>query len=406
MKISQKAREAVLLGVLCSTSYLAVYIARNVLGAVTPKMTADGYSLTLIGEITAAYLLAYALGQLINGAVGNRVKAKYMMSLGLLSAGLSGLLFVYLLRTTGIAIAAYAWTGFSLSMVYAPMTRVVSESVELAYATRCSLGYTFASLLGSPAAGVLATFFTWQVTFNISSAALVLMAVTVFAVFCIFERKGIVKYVSGGSDGGADKPKKSGKELFKRNIVKFSAVAMITGVIRTSLVGFLSTYFYEYLGYSEQAAASVFSVATLFIALSAFIAVFIYERLGRNVHVSLFIFFSVAAAAFGALYFVTPAVPNIIITVIAVIAADCASTMIWSVYCPSMADTGLVSGITGYLDFMSYIAAALGSLLIPKIVSCLGWRGVIAAMLLLMLVGAAISVPALLTKRRPSTEEG
>ncbi len=45
MKISQKAREAVFLGTLCSVSYLAVYVARNVLGAVTPKMTADGFSL-------------------------------------------------------------------------------------------------------------------------------------------------------------------------------------------------------------------------------------------------------------------------------------------------------------------------------------------------------------------------
>ena len=38
MKISQKAKEAVFLGTLCSVSYLAVYIARNVLGAVTPMM--------------------------------------------------------------------------------------------------------------------------------------------------------------------------------------------------------------------------------------------------------------------------------------------------------------------------------------------------------------------------------
>ena len=69
MKISAKARNAIFLGTLCSVSYLAVYIARNILGAVTPKMTADSFTLDYIGEITAVYLLAYAFGQLINGTI-------------------------------------------------------------------------------------------------------------------------------------------------------------------------------------------------------------------------------------------------------------------------------------------------------------------------------------------------
>jgi hypothetical protein len=50
----------------------------------------------------------------------------------------------------------YGMTGFFLSMIYAPMTKVVAENTEPIYATRCSLGYTFASFFGSPMAGVAA----------------------------------------------------------------------------------------------------------------------------------------------------------------------------------------------------------------------------------------------------------
>ena len=39
MKLSVKAKHAIMLGSLCSISYFAVYIARNLLGAVTPGMT-------------------------------------------------------------------------------------------------------------------------------------------------------------------------------------------------------------------------------------------------------------------------------------------------------------------------------------------------------------------------------
>ena len=398
MKISQKAREAVFLGTLCSVSYLAVYIARNVLGAVTPKMIEGGFTLDYVGQVTAVYLLAYACGQLINGVLGDHIKAKYMISLGLLSAGIANFVFVMLSNYPGVAVIAYAWTGFSLSMIYGPMTKMVSESTELTYATRVSLGYTFASFLGSPAAGLLATFLSWQATFNVSSIALVTMAFVCFSFFCMFEKKGIIKYASTEKETG--KGRKDYAQLFKRSIVKFALISMITGVIRTSLVSFLSTYFYEYLGYSEQQSASIFSAATLVICFTAFIAVFIYERLGKNMHLCPLLFFAVSAVAFTVLYFVTNPILNIAIIVLAIMASNAAATMLWSVYCPSMHDTGLVSGITGFLDFLSYVAAALGSLLIPKIVALSGWRNVILIMVGLMVFGAMICVPYFFIKRK------
>lgn len=40
--IGQNAKKAIYIGSLCSVSYLAVYIARNILGAVTPQMIEGG----------------------------------------------------------------------------------------------------------------------------------------------------------------------------------------------------------------------------------------------------------------------------------------------------------------------------------------------------------------------------
>lgn len=398
MKISAKARNAIFLGTLCSVSYLAVYIARNILGAVTPKMTADSFTLDYIGEITAVYLLAYAFGQLINGTIGDFIKAKYMISLGLLSAGIANFVFVKISGYPNIAMVAYAWTGFSLSMIYGPMTKMVAESTDLIYATRCSLGYTFSSFFGSPMAGLLATFLSWQATFNVSSIILVIMAVTCFICFAVFEKRGIVKY--GEPTKGSDRPKKDYKALIKRSIIKFAAISMITGIIRTSLVGFLSTYFYDYLGYTETESASIFSIATLIISFTAFIAIFVYERLGRNMHVCPLIFFSVSAVFFLLTCFITNPIANIALIVIAIMASNASATMLWSVYCPSMRDTGLVSSITGFLDFLSYSAAALASLAIPHIIGTIDWRNLIFIMSALMVLGAVICMPYFVVKKR------
>ena len=396
MKISSKARNAIFLGTLCSVSYLAVYIVRNLLGAVTPKMTADAFTLDYIGEITAAYLLAYATGQLINGVIGDWIKAKYMISVGLLMAGIANIVFVQISDRPFGAMLAYAWTGFSLSMIYGPMTKMVSESTDLVYATRCSLGYTFASFFGSPMAGLIATFLSWEATFNFSSLMLIVMAITAFVFFTVFEKKGIIKYQASHNDTSS--PMKDYKGLFKRNIIKFSGISMLTGVIRTSFVGFLSTYFCAHLQYTERESASIFSISTFIICFTAFIAIFVYERLGRNMHVCTLLFFSVSAVFFIAACFIYHPIANIAAIILAIMASNAASTMLWSVYCPSLRDTGLVSGATGFLDFLSYSTAALASIFISRLAEATGWRTIIFSLSGLMIIGAVICTPYFLKK--------
>ena len=400
MKISQNARRAIFLGTLCSVSYLAVYIARNMIGAVTPKMIEDGIPFDYIGRVSAVYLVAYAMGQLINGTIGDWIKAKYMVAFGLMSAGIANYVFSGIAGRTDFALAVYAWTGFSLSMIYGPITKIVAESTELKYATRCSLGYTFASFFGTPAAGLLATFLSWRATFRVSSVVLITMAVVSFTFFTLFERRGIVKYREHTKE--EEKPKKDYRSLLNRHIVKFAFIAMITGIIRTSLVQVLSAYFCEHLNYSAEKATATLSAASFTISFTTFIAVFVYERLGRNMHLSPLIFFSFAALCFGTLYFVPNEYPvfSIVIMVMAIMSSGASATMLYSVYCPSLRDTGLVSGITGFLDSLSYLAAALASLAIPKIVASVGWRSTLLIAFGLMVFGVSICLPHFFVKKK------
>ena len=148
----KKVANAFYLGVLCSVAYLAVYFARNILSVVTPQMLEGGeYVEEYIGSLSSLFFGFYAVGQLINGLIGDRIKAKYMISFGLLFAGASNILFLAIAENGSfVASVAYGMTGFFLSMIYAPMTKVVAENTEPIYATRCSMGYTFASFFGSP----------------------------------------------------------------------------------------------------------------------------------------------------------------------------------------------------------------------------------------------------------------
>lgn len=391
MKVSDQAKNAIFIGSLCSVSYLAVYIARNVLSAVTPQLTEGGtYTEEFIGTMSSLFFITYGIGQLINGIIGDKIKAKYMISFGLLLAGISSLMFPYLTHLPYINLAAYGATGFFLSMIYGPMTKIVSENTSPLLAARCSLGYTFASLLGSPIAGLLAAALTWMSVFIVSSSALVLMAAVSFVMLNWFERKRIVQY---GRFEKAESGAKGIKELLSRHIVKFSVISILTGIIRTSVVFWLPTYFNQHLGFSPSDSALIFTVATLIISCSPFFAVFLCERLRNDMHKTVLIMFICSALSFIMSYFVSSPFVNITFMVLAVFFGDGASAILWSVYCPSLRDTGIVSSATGFLDFLSYLAAAIANLIFANMAGLVGWGNLILIWFGLMSVGIVVCLP-------------
>lgn len=386
---SKEAGYAVLIGGLCSLSYLAVYVVRNVLGSCTPQMLeSGGYSTAQIGRMSSVFFVVYALGQLINGVIGDHIRAKYMIAAGLLGAGVCNGIFL-LSEAGGGQMTVYSLSGYFLSMIYAPMSRVVAENTTAVYAARCSLGYTVASFLGSPAAGLLAGAVSWRLVFGISGGALAAMAVSVFVFFGILERKEVIRQYERRE---REKPGGGAAVLIRRRIIRFTLLSAVTGVIRTSVIFWLPTYLNQYLGYSTGEALKLYAAITFFVAAAPFAAVFLLERLRGRTSLSMAILFAVSILCFFSCYFVRqPAVNSVLLTA-AIIGSNGVSSLIWSRYCPSLYDTGLVSAATGYLDFVSYLAAALANLLFAHAVAGIGWGNLILLWCGLLVGGLCVSL--------------
>lgn len=388
---SENARNAARVGGLCSVAYLSVYIARNILGAATPQMIETGlFTAEYIGRLSSLYLSLYAIGQLINGMWGDRIKARYMISIGLMMAGFANFAFSRMTALPEVSIIAYGLSGFFLSMIYGPMTKVVAENTQPPYTTRCSLGYTFASMLGTPLAGLLAAALMWRHVFAFSSVALWIMSAMCFFFFLRYERSGIVRY---GRFSPGSKDCNPVKTLIKRDILRFAAIAALTGIIRTAVVFWMPTYISQRLGFSPENAALLFTVASFIIALSPFISIFLYERLKYNMYLTIQIMFSSSLIFFILVYLTKSPVLNLACLVAAIMASNCCSTMMYSRYCPGLKDTGYVSSATGFLDFVSYAAASASSAIFANAVSAIGWNNLVIAWGALMLCGVIISLP-------------
>ena len=384
----KEIRNAIFIGSVCSLSYFVVYLARNILSAVTPQMMDSGYGAEFFSSLSSVFFVTYAIGQLINGLIGDKIKARYMMSFGLVLAGVCCILFPLRVHSFWGAHTAYGATGFFLSMIYAPMTKVIAENTEPVYATRCSLGCTFAAFFGSPFAGAAAAFLAWQPVFYVSAGALLIMGTLCFVLFLLFEKKGVIKYDRYRPQ---EQSVRNVKLLLERKIAKFTVISVITGIIRTTVVFWLPTYFSQHLGFTADQSAGIYTAATLVIALSAFVSVFAYERLGRNLDLTLILSFSAAACAFLLAYLIRAPFANIVFFVLAIFFSNCAATMLWSRYCPGLRDTGMVSTATGFLDFMSYMAAAVSSAVFAGTVNTLGWENLILICAALMVLGTVIS---------------
>ena len=103
--------------------------------------------------------------------------------------------------------------------------------------------------------------------------------------------------------------------------------------------------------------------------------------------------FSCASLFFFSIYWVKLPVLNIILLVLAVMSSNGASAMLWSRYCPSLRDTGGVSGVTGFLDFLSYMAAAASNSIFANAVAAIGWENLILVWMGLMIVGVIVALP-------------
>ncbi len=388
----ETVKRAVMIGGLCSVSYLAAYVARNMLSAVTPQMLEENYTAEYIGTVSSLYFITYAIGQLINGMLGERIKARYMISFGLVFAGVCNALFPYIVQTPFAARIVYGMSGFFLAMIYAPMTKVVAENTEPIYATRCSMGYTFASFLGSPVAGILATVFVWQNVFRVGSAVLVLMGMLCFVLFLLMEKKKIIQYNRYVSK--ASQNKENGIQiLLKHRIVKFTLISIITGVVRTTVVFWMPTFISQYLGFTSEQSTAIFTVATVVISMATFVAVFLYERLHRNMDLTILVAFVSAAVCFFMVYLVRIPVVTISFLVLGILSSNSAASMLWSRYCPGLRDTGMVSTATGFLDFVSYVAASVASSVFANAAITIGWKNLILIWFGLMAAGVVISLP-------------
>lgn len=108
-------------------TYGTFYLTRvNMSIAIPGIMEEFGYSKTLMGGILTCLFAAYAIGQFINGQLGDRFGARRLISLGLLCSGILNILFGFTNAFTAMMLI-WGLNGYFQSMGWAPSVKTVAN---------------------------------------------------------------------------------------------------------------------------------------------------------------------------------------------------------------------------------------------------------------------------------------
>ena len=399
--MNEKRRQAFRIGTLCIVTYLASYITKNILSVSTPEMIKETFfSKEYIGLLSSICFIFYAIGQFINGFIGDNTHPKYMVIIGLGISSVSTF-SVPLTYNRFIHFAAFALIGFGLSMLRGPLMKTISENTAPAYARIICTFFSVTSFVGPLIAGFLSIIFNWRIVFLTTGIISIFIAITFFIVISGLEKKGKIVFTKSKSIGIGGNV----LSVFKlKDFIYYMFISSIGEIVASSITFWIPTYTTEHLGFSGVAASAVYSIVSVTTAFVPFIALIIYEKLIRNSIKLALTMYIIAFVFFIAVRFTEAPILNIIFLIIAKMSAASASSIVWSTYIPGLARSGRVSSANGVIDASGYLAASLANVVFSKSVAHLGWNGIVSMWYIIMLIGAFASITKLYITKRKSAD--
>lgn len=310
----------------------------------------------------------------------------------LVGLSLVGAALVYFPAATSAAmcICCFVVLGVGFSMLRGPIVKLASENTLPQYARICCVILSTSYYVGPFIAGILTLFFKWKTVFVISGILAVIIAVVSFSVISLYEKAGLVVPVKIEKKG---RYYDGFRSVFKLpNFCVYVVISAVLEVSGTAITFWLPTYVNEYLGFASNVSGIIFSIISLINSFGTFLCLILFKKFGENDMLMLRVMFSLSAVFFVGMCFIHITWINLLLLLFALLANCCASGVMWSIYIPSLAKSGRVSGANGILDCAGYGGAAIATTVFAGTMEKLGWTGTILLWGATALIGAIVTI--------------
>ncbi|MFN8452577.1 MAG: MFS transporter [Anaerolineae bacterium] len=369
-------------------TYAAFYLGRVNLATALPAIEIDlHFSPDEISALAGATLWTYAIGQLVNGWLGNRVDTRRMVLFGIVGSTIVNLLFA---ASSSLPVMVILWliNGFLQSMGWGPILRTLSAALEPIQRQRIAGAFGASYVVGNTLTwvltGLLLSTGQWRLIFIVPP--LIMLGI------------GIAWYfLSTPAAPTAETHPSLTFSTFKamsRELWHILITALVGGALLNGALLYAPTFIAQTLPL-DQAALTAIIFPIFGLLGTAWLSAWILHRLGGNALNSLIVLLALAAAARALAFILTPSTLTAVILLAGMGITSYALTNILLTAIPltSHAHFG-TSMVAGLMDATHSIGGAIGSTMVGLLLARGGWQLVFGMWTALPLIALSVIIAA------------
>ena len=383
------------LTLLFAATYFTSYLTRINYGAIISEMVrSTGIDKPLLSMALTGSFITYGIGQIISGALGERVRPKNLITAGFIITVIMNLILPFCPSPYAMT-AVWCINGFAHSLMWPPLVRMMSALMTHDEYKSASVIVSWGSYIGTMAVYLISPVIieasSWRYVFTVSAICGIIMLILwrLLAPDVDAERKAIE-----ASDGGTV----SAKSVFFSPALLLIFLAIICqGALKDGITTWMPSYISEvfHLGSSTAILSGV--ILPIFSIICTRIFLSIHNKKLKNPVVCAIVIFAVGTVSALALAVFSDAHAAVSM-VFSAILTGCmhgVNIMYISMLPAYFKSIGKVSFASGLLNSFSYVGSAVSTYGIAALSESRGWSFTIIVWLVIALVGTAASLIAL-----------
>ena len=400
--VSNKSKGALLV-FLCSFVYFVSYFSRKDFAAVMAGMLeANVIEKGTAGLIGTGLFVCYGVGQLISGYLGDKMKPRTLILLGLSMTALANLLMP-IIKTSSLMIPTWAFNGFAQAMLWPPIVRILSDNLNHEQFIKANLLVTSAAHISTILlylyVPVCLEFFSWKTVF-FTASILAVLAVLVFAIVLSFivlnEGTSSKKTVQNSAK---DKDVPYFTLVKKAGIIEIFVAIVMMGILRDGIESWLPTLYSE--AFNRDASESI--LVSVALPIFSIVSITVVTALHKNklfnneVLGSAILFLGVVILALPIVFMINSdsAVIRIICLILSALVCSCmhgVNFLLISCLPGRFSAYGKAATTSGFCNAFVYLGAAVSMYGFALISELFDWRATIISWIIVSILGIASTV--------------
>ena len=386
---------------LCCMVYFVSYFSRKDFAAVMAGMITDGaIGRANAGLVGTMLFIFYGVGQLLSGYLGDKIRPKYLIMMGLSVTGMCNALMSVI--PEGAMIAVWGLNGLAQAMLWPPIVKILAHYLDHDTYVTAHLAVTSAAHVATVLLYVFVpiclSFMSWHTVF-VCAGSLAFLSMAVFAIamrFILPESAEPISYAKK-----SDKAEGQGNILAilrESGIFTVFVCIVVIGFLRDGIESWLPMLYSEAFGKDVSESTLVSMILPVFSIVSIALVTPLHKKgmLKNEVKGTALLFALALVAAIPLAFFVSMdgtffSVAALLLTALICGAMHGANFLLISCLPGRFARFGRAATVSGVCNSCVYIGAAISTYGIALISEMMGWSLTIASWCAILVVGIAFA---------------